>query len=178
MPNKPFEREAITNLQRYLLQLSFFDNRIPPVPIDGIFDTATRDSLQAFQRVAGLPATGRGDRVTWDALYLAYLESLAAHGRPEPVYIFPRFPETYSVGLGDEGLLISAIRYLLRELTIDYGGEFEDIPLVGTYDTVTEGAVRQFQMLHGLPVTGRVDRETWNELVAASEYQANNYSKE
>jgi len=178
MPPKPFETEAITNLQRYLLQLSFFDPRIPPVPIDGVFDTATQEALTAFQQVAGLPVTGRGDRATWDALYLAYLESLAATGRPEPVYIFPRFPETYSVGLGDEGLLISAIRFLLRELMIDYGGGFEEIPLVGTFDTVTRGAVEKFQSLTGLPVTGRVDKATWNRLVQASAYGQNNYSDE
>lgn len=178
MPNKPFETEAVTNLQRYLLQLSHFDDRIPPVPIDGIFDTATGEALRAFQAVAGLPVTGRGDKETWDALYLAYLQSLADHGRPEPVYIFPRFPETYSVGLGDEGLLISAIRYLLRELMIDYGGAFEDLPLLGTFDTQTQGAVEKFQSLNGLPVTGRVDRNTWNRLVTASEFRQNQYPKE
>ena len=178
MPQKPFETEAITNLQRYLLQLSYFDDRIPPVPIDGIFDTATEEALRAFQSVAGLPVTGRGDATTWDALYLAYLESLAANGLPEPVYIFPRFPETYSVGLGDEGLLISAIRYLLRELMIDYGGGFEELPLLGTFDTATQGAVERFQSLHGLPVTGRVDRATWNALARASAYGQNRYPRE
>ncbi len=178
MPPKPFETEAVTNLQRYLLQLSHFDDRIPPVPIDGVFDNATANSLRAFQGVAGLPVTGRGDKQTWDALYLAYLESLAAHGVPEPVYLFPRFPETYSVGLGDEGLLISAIRYLLRELMIDYGGEFEELPLLGTFDTATEGAVEKFQALNGLPVTGRVDRATWNRLVQASSFAQNRYPKE
>ena len=178
MPERPFETQAVTNLQRYLLQLSYFDDRIPPVPIDGIFDTATKDALMAFQRVAGLPATGRGDAATWDALYLAYLESLATSGRPEPIYLFPRFPETYSVGVGDEGLLIAAIRYLLRELMIDYGGEFEDIPLLGTYDTVTQGAVQKFQALRGLPVTGRVDRATWNALAQALEFEQNRYPRQ
>lgn len=178
MPPKPFETEAVTNLQRYLLQLSHFDDRIPPVPIDGVFDTATADALRAFQAVAGLPVTGRADPQTWDALYLAYLKSLSDRGRPEPIYIFPRFPETYSVGLGDEGLLISAIRYLLRELMIDYGGEFEELPLLGTFDTATQGAVEKFQSLTGLPVTGRVDRATWNRLAQASEFGQNRYPKE
>ena len=178
MADKPFETQAITNLQRYLRQLAYFDDRIPPVPIDGVFDSATREALTAFQRVAGLPATGVGDRATWDALYLAYLESLEAHGRPQPVYLFPRFPETYSVGVGDEGILISAIRYLLRELMIDWGGGFEDIPLLGTYDTVTADAVAHFQKLVGLPTTGRVDRATWNALVDASQFGQNQYPEE
>lgn len=172
MPASPFEREAITNLQRYLYQLSFTDPSIPPVPVDGVFGAQTGRALRAFQQARGLTPTGRADQETWDLLYLAYLESLKSTERTEPLYLFPRRPETYSVGLGDEGLIISAIRYLLRELMINYGGVFEDIPLAGTFDTATEGAVKQFQALHGLPVTGRVDRETWNRLVVAQRPEA------
>ena len=172
MPTSPFEKEAITNLQRYLYQLSFTDPRIPPVPVDGVFGENTAKALRAFQQTQGLTPTGKADKQTWDLLYIAYLESLAATGRTQPLYLFPRHPETYSVGLGDEGLIISAIRYLLRELMIDYGGKFEDIPLTGTFDTATEGAVQQFQRLHGLPITGRVDRNTWNRLVIAQRPEA------
>lgn len=178
MPNRPLETQAITNLQRYLLQLSFFDDRIPPVPVDGVFDTATQNALEAFQRTVGFPATGRADMATWDALYLAYLESLSNADRPEPLYIFPRFPETYSVGVGDEGLLISAIRYILRELMIDDGGEFEDIPLLGTFDAATEGAVKIFQEINALPITGRVDKMTWNAMANALNARQNQYPKE
>lgn len=172
MPTNPFEREAITNLQRYLYQLSFTDPRIPPVPVDGVFGENTERAVRAFQQTRGLTPTGQVDQAAWNLIYLAYLESLEATRRTEPVYLFPRHPETYSVGLGDEGLVISAIRYLLRELMIDYGGVFEDIPLTGTFDTVTEGAVKHFQQLHGLPVTGRVDRVTWNRLVTAQRPEA------
>lgn len=172
MPNNPFEREAITNLQRYLYQLSFTDSRIPPVPLDGVYGENTQKAVRAFQQSRGITPTGQVDQATWDLIYLAYLESLEATGRTEPVYLFPRNPETYSVGLGDEGLIISAIRYLLRELMIDYGGPFEDIPLAGTFDTVTEGTVKHFQQLHGLPPTGRVDRVTWNRLVTAQRPEA------
>ena len=34
-------RDAIRNLQRYLRRISYEDNRISPVPIDGIFDDRT-----------------------------------------------------------------------------------------------------------------------------------------
>ena len=176
MPTNPFEREAITNLQRYLYQLSFTDPRIPPVPTDGVYSENTKRAVRAFRQSRGLPPTDQVDRETWDLIYLAYLESLESTGRTEPLYLFPRHPETYSVGLGDEGLIISAIRYLLRELMIDYGGEFEDIPLTGTFDTVTEGAVRRFQQLHGLPPTGRVDRVTWNRMVTAQRPEAVSFS--
>ena len=131
-----------------------------------------------FQESRGLSPTGIADLETWDLLYLAYLQSLEVGGRTEPLYLFPRNPESYSVGVGDEGLIISAIRYLLRELMIDYGGGFEELPLVGTYDTATESAVKYFQRLTGLPVTGRVDRFTWNRLVQAQQPEAVSYSDE
>ena len=178
MPTSPFEKEAITNLQRYLYQLSFTDPRIPPVPVDGVYGDNTRRAVRSFQETQRLPVTGQVDQTTWDRLYLAYLESLEGTGRTEPLYLFPRHPETYSVGLGDEGLIISATRYLLRELMIDYGGDFEDIPLTGTYDSVTEEAVRRFQQLHGLPNTGRVDRVTWNRLVKAQRPEAISFGTE
>ncbi len=178
MPTNPFEREAITNLQRYLYQLSFTDPRIPPVPVDGVYGENTRRAVRAFQQSQGLNPTGQVDQATWDLIYIAYLESLESTSRTEPLYLFPRHPETYSVGSGDEGLIISAIRYLLRELMIDYGGEFEDIPLAGTFDTITEGAVRRFQLLHGLPATGRVDRVTWNRLVTAQRPEALSFGTE
>ncbi len=174
----PFEREAIFNLQRYLRNLSFREPNLPFVPIDGIYGDTTKAAVREFQKSRGLPVTGNVDLETWDLLYLAYLQSLEAGGRTEPLYLFPRNPVTYSVGVGDEGLIISAIRYLLRELMIDYGGEFEDIPLVGTYDRTTEDAVRYFQRLHGLPVTGRVDRITWNRMVQAQRPEALGYSTE
>lgn len=171
----PFEAEAIGNLQRYLYQLSFTDPRIPPVPSDGIYGDTTQRAVRAFQQSRGLPVTGLVDLETWDLLYLAYLESLEGSGRTQPLYLFPRYPETYAVGMGDEGLLIAAIRYLLREAMIDYGGGLEDIPLTGTFDTVTEDAVKRFQQLHGLPVTGRVDRLTWNRLATALRPEAIGY---
>ncbi len=175
MPQRPYENEAIRQLQRYLLQLSFFNALIPPVPQDGIWDTATQDSLRAFQGLYGLPVTGRADQVTWDTLYQAYLQNLAETERPEPVYIFPRQPNEYSVGLGDEGALIMAIQYLLRERMIEYGLQVEEQLLTQIYDAATEAWVRQFQSIHGLPVTGRVDKATWNELARANNDRVNRY---
>ena len=43
----------------------------------------------------------------------------------------------------------------------------ENIPLVvpsGVYDERTEEAIREFQREYSLPVTGKVDRETWEKL--------------
>jgi peptidoglycan hydrolase-like protein with peptidoglycan-binding domain len=51
------------NMQRRLNQLGYNAG-----PEDGIMGQATRAAVMEFQRVEGLPATGRLDRATIDAL--------------------------------------------------------------------------------------------------------------
>ncbi len=164
----PYETQAIYNLQRYLLGVSRFDPAIPPVDIDGIFGDATRRSLAAFQNRYGLPITGEGDAETYAMLFEAYLAGVEAATRPDPVYVFPRAPADYSVGRGDEGLLVGVIQLLLRDIILLYGRDESLLPIDGVFGAVTEEAVKDFQRVHRLPDDGRVDRVTWNRLVKAS----------
>ena len=164
MATTPYETQAIFNLQRYLRQLSRFDPDIPAVDEDGIFGEKTRASLEAFQRKYGLPITGTADPETWAMLFNEYLASVEAYTRPQPVYLFPRFPADYSVGLGDENLLVGVIQFLLREIITLYGRDSSVIPLDGIFGDVTEQAVKDFQAVNRLPSDGRVDRITWNRL--------------
>ena len=164
MATTPYETQAIYNLQRYLRQLSRFDPDIPAVDEDGIFGEETRASLEAFQKKYGLPITGTADPETWAMLFNEYLASVEAYTRPQPVYLFPRFPADYSVGRGDENLLVGVIQFLLREIITLYGRDSSAIPLDGIFGDVTEQAVKDFQAVNRLPPDGRVDRITWNRL--------------
>ena len=162
----PNQRVAVTNLQRYLRHLSYFDDRIPAPPIDGIFDSATEQALRAFQRVEGLPETGTADRPTWDLLYRRYVQSLERRDDPRAITLFPSIPEGYSVGEGNEQFLVRMIQFALQELAVLYEG-LDNVPQSGVYDAATAEAVRQFQRRHLLPETGEVDRRTWNALADA-----------
>ena len=77
---------AVTNLQRYLRQLSYDEASIPPPPVDGIFEDATVAALREFQRLRGFPVTGQADQETWDRLYADYRASLAKNSPPPPPY--------------------------------------------------------------------------------------------
>ena len=178
MATTPYETQAIYNLQRYLRQLSRFDPAIPAVDEDGIFGEKTRASLSAFQKKYGLPITGTADPETWARLFGEYLSSVEAYTRPAPVYLFPRFPTDYSVGRGDENLLVGVIQYLLREITALYGRDASLIPLDGVFGPVTEKAVRDFQTVNRLPPDGRVDRITWNRLAESRIREVNEYRRE
>ena len=174
----PYETQAIFNLQRYLRQLSRFDPAIPSVNEDGIFGEETRASLSAFQQKYGLPVTGTADAETWAMLFNEYLASVEARTRPDPVYLFPRYPADFSVGLGDENIYVAVIQLLLREAITLYGLDAELLPLNGVFDALTEQAVRDFQRVQRLPDDGRVDRITWNRLAKAGELAQSRYTRE
>lgn len=62
---------------------------------------------------------------------------------------------------------IRHIQELLRTIQIAEGGKVT-VPIDGIYDTATIEAVRAFQERNSLPVTGEVDRATYNELYEQS----------
>ena len=175
MATTPYETQAIYNLQRYLRQLSRFDPDIPTVDEDGIFGDTTRASLEAFQSKYGLPVTGVADAETWAMLFNEYLASVEAYTRPDPVYIFPRFPPDYSVGRGDENIYVAVIQLLLRDIITLYGLDADLLPIDGRCGETTERAVRDFQRIQRLPEDGRVDRITWNRLARAQMPRTNEY---
>lgn len=163
MPERINEQEAVRNLQRYLRQLSYVDKRIPAPPIDGIYDTATREAVLAFQRAERLPETGVVDTATWELLFRRYEESLVREGAPVPLAQFPRLSPGYALRADDESFLVRLVQYALGELDLIYEG-LDDVPQTGIYDEATMKAVRGFQRRHGLPETGEVDRATWDAL--------------
>ena len=168
-------RSEIRNLQRYLRTISYRYPEIPPPPVDGIFEDATRESLEAFQTFVGLPVTGTADRITWEALYAAYLDALFNASLPTPLPVFPHSPEDYAVRLGDSGYLVTSVQYLLLELSTLYGFP-TPIEQGGVYGKDTADAVAYFQKLCLLPESGEVDKRTWNYLVGA--YIAEDGSRE
>ncbi len=171
------EREAVRNLQRYLRTLSYFDERIPDVPIDGIYDSATENGVRAFQAAYGLPVTGRVDAATWERLFDRYLKERALRDAPARISHFPRLPENYTVELGEQQFLVQIIQHALSELDTVYDWGFE-VPITGIYDETTAAAVRAFQEKNRLPATGGVDRTTWNALANAYNAQFAGYNRE
>ena len=164
----PNEEQAIENLQRYLRQLSYFDDEIEPIAINGIWNDETRNALIAFQKINGLAPTGVADEQTWNLLFAQYQNSLEENSPPSSVPFFPREPQGESLGLGDEGFVVAVIQYMLQELSILYDG-FDSVEVTGKYDEKTQSAVSEFQKRNLFPQNGRVDKQTWNRLVKAFE---------
>ena len=164
---------AVENLQRYLRRLSYETyegDAIPPVPVDGIFDTRTEEALSAFQRIYGLPVTGRADRTTWELLFAEFLR-LSDEDEVVRVDLFPSTPADYVTRRGEQSAFVLLVQWLLSEIEVVY----DFLPPVtpsGIYDETTEAAVREFQRIHMLPPTGLLDRRTYNRLIREYELYA------
>lgn len=170
MTQEQYEQQAIRDLQRYLRQLSYVDERITRPPIDGVYGSATRAAVRDFQALEGLPQTGVVDTPTWERIFARYEESLTREGAPVPLAAFPRLSAGYALREGDEIFLVRLLQYALGELDIIYKGN-DEVPQNGVYDQKTAAAVRQLQRRAMLPETGEVDRATWDAL-------ANVYNRE
>ena len=167
MTPNDFERDAIENVQRYLRHLTFHDPRLGEqgsVPVDGIWDSATREALVRFQQSRGLPITGTVDRATWDVLKVEYDASVAQNSPPAMLALFPRYPQGFVIRQGDRGYLVGTVQHLLRELERLYHFPSATAEITGEYDENTAALVREFQQKNRISPTGDVDRETWDAM--------------
>ena len=70
----------------------------------------------------------------------------------------------YEIGLGNAGNPVQAIQRDLRRIRKNYPAIPDITTNLGIYDTDTENAVKKFQEIFGLPVTGVVDKATWYKI--------------
>lgn len=157
----------VVTLQYFLAILSFFNQEIPRPDIDGVYGNGTRKSVEAFQRYAGLPRTGAVDRVTWDNIYGAYkgtadyLEEQqliqTVNTQPYPGVVLRR---------GDTGPSVLVFKTYLNYIS-SYFFDLPELPVNAVFDTRTQNAVRKFQQIFSLPVTGQVNEITWNTIADA-----------
>lgn len=158
----------VRELQYYLNFIGTFNNQIQPVAIDGIFGTATEQSVLDFQRYYGLPETGVVNVVTWNTMqrtYLDLLDSLPASTFDDVTLLYPG----YVLRVGARGEAVTALQTYLNRI----GDTYPVIPKLtidGVFGTATESAVRAYQQLFDIPSTGVVGSVTWNSIT--STYQS------
>lgn len=154
--------EYVKLLQYFLSYLSIYEPQIPTVAIDGYFGNATKAAIEAFQRLYGIPITGSVDLETYTALYDSYRGII--NSLPDSAFIgiarpYPGYQQLE--GMSGENIL-NIQRYLNAVSSVE-----PTVPMIaedGIFGQSTAEAVRAFQELEGLPVTGIVNAETWNAL--------------
>lgn len=146
-------------VQYILAVIGYFNNQVPVPRVDGVYDQDTVDAVAAFQRQAGLPATGVLDRETWNQLRATYLDTVAN----VPPDILPDssriFPGRYlSDGMtGDD---VEDLQRLLQQAAAR-NSFVPAVTITGTFDDATGAAVRAVQQQAGLDANGIVGPLTW-----------------
>ena len=148
---------------QYLLRyVANFDDRIPPISVDGIYGERTASAVRAFQEIYGLPITGAMNEATYSILYDAYRGYITS--LPDSQFIgiarpYPGFPVT-------EGQSGESVRYIQQYLDL-ISRTYPEIPEItadGVFGQATENAVRAFQRRFGLTEDGIVGLSTWEAI--------------
>ncbi len=152
----------VKEAQFYLYLMSAYYPSIPRISYDGIFGTATRDAVIAFQQLSGLTADGVIGPATWQALYSGYQKLRTVDG-PVIAYHFAPYPG-YPVSENTEGQAVEFVQFMLAVGELFYPS-LREVEITGFYGEETALAVTAFQREFSLPETGTVDEETWNALL-------------
>lgn len=123
--------DAVKNVQRHLEAAGF-----SPKSTGGQFDERTGGAVKAFQRRAGLEATGRVDAKTWKALKKSVILSEKPAGPAQTV--------------GERSSAVKRTEKLLKQAGFNPG------KVDGLFDAKTRKAVKAFEKTYGLKVDGAV----------------------
>jgi peptidoglycan hydrolase-like protein with peptidoglycan-binding domain len=120
--------------------------------VDGKFGNATETVIKQIQTANKLPVTGKIDTFTLDAIEKDFIK----HQKENPAEVI--------YAPGENTPVISELQSDLNKLGFKTNGT------TGLYGRSTENAVIAFQKANKLPVSGKIDNQTWltiAELVSA-----------
>lgn len=161
MPKSTNPEASIRQLQQMLDQLSRHHTALPRLAVTGIFDEPTLESVMIFQRDTALPVTGAVDHDTWYAIVHASQEDTLLYGDPSPLRVLP--DGGFSAAPGESGSEVGMAQTILCALS-NRLGNFSPCPMDQINQGQTQQQLRTLQQLAGLPVTGALDRSTWEYL--------------
>ncbi len=168
-PGTPLRRgttgPSVVTAQVMLNRISQSYPAIPKIPAaDGIFGARTEAAVRAFQEVFDLDADGIIGPATWNSLVRLYiavtrLGELRSQGQRFYANSWAHEP----IEQGDRGIKVEHLQYMLSVLS-EYIPEIPPLTVDGIYGANTRAAVLAAQRRFGLPQTGEVDFQTWDEI--------------
>lgn len=169
-PGAPIRRgstgPSVVVIQTSLNRIAQNYPAIPKIPaIDGVFGSRTEAAVIAFQRIFGLTPDGIVGPGTWYELVRLYtgvnsLSELRSQG--QQFYAINWSPPG-GLEVGDTGEKVRLLQYMLAVLS----AHITTIPPVsvdGIFGQATRAAVLAAQRRFGLPETGTVGQQTWDEI--------------
>ena len=137
---QPKPDPVIEQVQGILRDLNFYDGTV-----DGIAGPNTRSAIANYRKKVGLPAS---DRIDEELLTQLGAAPTTAAIRPTPS---PRETSAATAQADQPDALVTKIQAGLKAFGND------DIKVDGVIGARTRSAIREFQSLFGLPVTGEPD---------------------
>lgn len=172
-PGYPLKIEQQSNevkdIQIRLNRISRNYPAIPKIPeTDGIFDEATEKAVRKFQEIFNLSQTGEVDKATWYKIAYIYtsvkkLAELNSEGLSLED-VAKQYIEELRIGM--QSIEVRTLQYYLAVIGAYYAA-VEPVDITGYFGEQTERSVKSFQQVYGLPQTGIVDRQTWEDIYRA-----------
>lgn len=159
----------VKSLQVFLNRISRNYPAIPKIPqADGIFDTATEAAVRAFQEIFDFEVDGIVSEAVWYRIIYIYtsvkrLAELNSEG-VKLEEVSPIYPEQLSLGMQSEE--VKSLQYFLAVIGAYYEA-VQPVEITGYFGEETEKSLKSFQRVFGLPQTGVLDRETFNNIYRA-----------
>ena len=169
-PGTPLRRgttgPSVVTIQTELNRISQSYPAIPKIPVvDGIFGARTEAAVRRFQEVFNLDVDGVVGRATWYALVRIYVavNSLAELRSQGQRFYANSWANSDPIEFGDRGVKVEHLQYMLSVLSA-YIPQIPSVAVDGIFGPATRNAVLAAQQRFGLPQTGIVNFETWDEI--------------
>ena len=169
-PGTPLRRgttgPSVVTVQVSLNRIAQNYPAIPKIPtVDGIFGSRTEAAVRKFQEIFNLTPDGIVGPATWYALVRIYvavtrLAELRSQGQR---FYANSWATTDPIEQGDRGIKVEHLQYMLSVLSA-YIPEIPPLTIDGIFGPATRAAVIAAQRRFGLPQTGIVDFDTWDEI--------------
>ncbi len=169
-PGTPLRRGSsgpnVVVIQVELNRISQNYPAIPKIsPVDGIFGSRTEASVRKFQEIFNLDVDGIVGKATWYALVRLYtavtdLAELRSQGQRfySISWEYPNSPRE-----GSTGEKVRHLQYMLAVLS-EYIPQIPPLAVDGVFGKQTKESVLAAQRYFGLPETGVVNADTWEEI--------------
>ena len=151
------------------VELNRISQNYPAIPkissVDGIFGAQTEAAVRKFQEIANLTVDGIVGRATWYALvrYYVAVTSMAELRSQGQRFYANSWANSNPIEQGDQGVKVEHLQYMLNVLS-QYIPEIPSVAIDGIFGAGTREAVIAAQRRFGLPQTGIVNFDTWDEI--------------